>query len=482
MAILAARFSVGTTSPNTLAACLGFAFILTLCSLFRTKPWACISLAAPLAFAWALTQSRGAAVGMTLAGLFYVLLFRGRSGCWKTGAFLLFLPLLMLSLAGHQGRLGSGALETAASIRKIFAEAAIMRMAEIWLHDFKPWWPFAEDAALRHGFPVSLEQAKIIKNPLSSLLRLVETKSAWALFSWCLLLGPLFASLIDAVCPRAPRRASAPTAETQDLPFDIIPVLLLYIAVTCVFNDLHQNLYGRVLLAVSLGLGALWFCFKMGARETRSVAYGLSASLASFALLLALGEYRLRAECTTPPIEKWTFSTVGGRGKVAAVNVVEAHAAPTGCVVVFRYDSNNRTEWDYRKAAYHLTRKGWRVVEVDKSDDLAAVAVALGASPRRIMVGLGGPVPAAFSQKHRPELIVLINPSRTTMISAAYERPGAPQKWIFESDEALALAKTISGGPLAAGTDRMDLAVHSDQPVDLLAPFDQGIPDSPATL
>lgn len=176
-----ARFSIYDQSPNTVAAVMGVA-LLALITMRRGRGMNIYHLALffLLSIIMALTQSRGALVGMACCALF-LLILGGKEDRCLLGliVFMCFLQYLVLAAAG---RSTNQSLYNGVAIRKKLAPLALMRHWELTYQGKSSHFnSFSEDVSLRYGATLSRKQVEVITYPLSSLFRLLQIRGYYDL-------------------------------------------------------------------------------------------------------------------------------------------------------------------------------------------------------------------------------------------------------------------------------------------------------------
>ena len=122
----------------------------------------------PVAIALVGTQSRSACLGLMVVAILWAwpAIRAPRGAAWWAAG----LAGCMALWFGWLGRGSSEALQTGASVRGWLHAAALMQGAEAAWGSPARVGGLAEDAAMRFGFPLGLEQGRMILTPLSTLL------------------------------------------------------------------------------------------------------------------------------------------------------------------------------------------------------------------------------------------------------------------------------------------------------------------------
>ena len=352
-------------------------------------------------------------------------------------------------------------------------EAGLIRAAEVRLHDGWTGGSFAEQAGLRYDIPVTYEQSRLIRNPLSSLLSVVCAASIWSsLFFWLGLSVPAAGLLESAVASHpgdAPAERIALVRQFLLRLVDAVPAVCFYVAICAFFNDLHQNYSGRWLIWICSCAGGVWLVWRFWRGQRLRVGGGVVCSILLYGLLLAAGEWRLRINYARQGVARWDIQDLEEKGPGRPLRMVAGRPQQFGTLALFDYRTSPALSWMCRRIAYRQAAAGWRLLEfpADAKDITPEDCEKLISARPFVMMGCGGQIPEWLVQRLAPEAIVTLDPSTLQMISPDGGMPAARRYWLFQSVEKANSAQIILGKKICrSGLDtKIYLVAANSDPV-----------------
>lgn len=420
------RLDLGA-SPNTVALALGLGLVALALPppparrvLARLRIAALCALAAGLAA----TQSRGALVALGAVAMAWMVFLRPSP--LRPVLVLGAAGLLLLGWLACFGRASAGALQTGASVRAWVHGAALMQAGEAFFSTPVRMGGLAEDAALRYGFPLGLEQGRMIRGPLSTFLAWLDpVRWPAGLFQWLGVVAPacLWPFRRDKTSAR-PWRAALPAS------------LALFTVVVALFNCVHQDWLGRKLLPLLALAGWAWLLALVARRDIRAVATALGAAALIALLLLGAGFALAKRNQARQGVERWSFARYPNSGDTgSAFQAATAVAAPLGTLLLFDHQSGaTPLAWACRAALHRQAGRGWRIIVAPGAETGDALVRETLAAPPVVTLALGGPAPEPVVRAVRPAMLVTIDPGLVVWLTPDGAAPETDRHWIATQD------------------------------------------------
>ena len=418
------RLDLGS-SPNTLALLAGLG-VLTLACTCRPRSglsartvlgWGAFCLCAAV---FAGTQSRAACLGLLMVAGIWLGLYSKRA--LLVAGPLIAAALLLLVWLALAGRASPASLHTGASIRQWIHTAAVMQAGEAFFSTPARVGGLAEDAAMRFGFPLGLEQGRMIKGPLSTLLAWLDP-----------LLWPM--GLFGFIGLVAPACIWPPCGVDKSSPSGLalwVPSAAVFTLVCAAFNCLHQDRLGRWLLPLLAFAGWVWLAVLIWRRRPAAVALGLAGAVAAGAGLLVGGWVLLRQNCLRRGADVWQSTRFeAGANAGDETLVVAATSKPRGTVILFDHAPDTVASWTARRALFRrAAERGWKLVLIPGIGAEAAGLERIDLPAPLVVAGLAGPAPEKIVRMLAPAKLVQIDGGLVVWLTSDGASPTTERHWV----------------------------------------------------